>query len=248
MDWLDYIVPVAALLALFAVVGLLVQSIRHGRALRRLEQRVADGGGAAGEVGLGRIAALQSRARTSQGGAFGGSALRVAGIVGAGVLVLAVAAGAGWYLFVRDDGDGATAAGRDRTTTTTARRPATTRATTAPLPPDRRDRVPANPPPLDNKAAFTVTVLNASGVQGAAANKVVPMVVNAGYSIGVIDNAPRSDLKVSVVMWVDGQRRVAWNVAKDLGITRATTLDGIAADSLGETDAVVLVGLDLAQG
>src|SRR5262245_48021165 len=117
----------------------------HGRALRRVERRIAEGGGAAGDAGLERIAALQARERTSQGGVSrGGSALRVAGVVGGSVLVLALVVGGGYFLFFRDDNGDATAASTGDRTTSTQRR-TTSRSSTAPLPPDRRDRVPANP-------------------------------------------------------------------------------------------------------
>jgi hypothetical protein len=42
MDWLDLVVPSAAILALFGVVALMVVTIRQGRLIRRLEQRLAD--------------------------------------------------------------------------------------------------------------------------------------------------------------------------------------------------------------
>jgi hypothetical protein len=41
---------------------------------------------------------------------------------------------------------------------------------------------------------------------------------------------------------------VAQNVAKDLGITSAPPLDGVAVDAIGDADVVVVVGKDAATG
>ena len=69
MEWLDLVVPSAAILALFGVVALVVVAIRQGRAIRRLEERLARSGEAADEAPLQRIAELQARQRSSPGGA-----------------------------------------------------------------------------------------------------------------------------------------------------------------------------------
>jgi hypothetical protein len=48
------------------------------------------------------------------------------------------------------------------------------------------------------------------------------------------------------VMWTNGNRTVAWNVARDLGIKRAPPLDGISPDQIDHAEVAVLIGLDLA--
>jgi hypothetical protein len=47
-------------------------------------------------------------------------------------------------------------------------------------------------------------------------------------------------------MWREGKQAIAQNVAKDLGITTAPPLDGVAADAIGDADVVVVVGKDAA--
>jgi hypothetical protein len=238
MDWVDFLTPSAAILALFAVIGLGIQSIRQGRHIRRLEEQVANGGGAASKASLERIQQLQARARVSQGNLVpaGGSGARNVAIAAVCVLVLALVGGGIWFLFLRDSGDG----------NSTARANTTPVRTTA-LPPDRSDVVPAVVPPLVNKGQYTVAVLNGSGVAGAAGDKVGPLVVASGYVIGPVTNAPTSNLRRSVVMFPKTSGKVvAQNVAKDLGIKRARRIDGISPELYGDADAVVVVGKDLA--
>jgi hypothetical protein len=245
-SWVDILLPGAAILALFGVVGLVIQTIRLSRAIRRFEERSAVGGGSATEVSLRRLQELQAR--------MGGRALHVDGesggllgrrfvVVAAIVLVLALAAAGGWYFVLRNDGGGASTAASPEPPAAT-----TTKVATPPSPAAATGRVPAHPPPLDNKAAYTVAVLNASGVAGAAGNKVAPRVSLAGYILGPVGNAQIQDPSTSVVMWPKGRRNVAWNVAKDLSITKATPLDGVSTQGIEDVDAVVIVGLDLAQG
>jgi LytR cell envelope-related transcriptional attenuator len=250
MDWVDILVPGAAILALFGVVALVIQSIRQGRAIRRVEERAAVGGGAATEVPMKRLMELQARiegrkppAAAAGEPSAGPDVRRRVVIVVSSLLVLALAGGGAWYLFVRDDGGGSTAAaqGDGATTTTAPVRPQPAAAVSG--------RVPASVPPIDNKAAYTVAVFNASGITGAAGQKIAPRVTQAGYNLGPVDNAQAQDPTKSVVMWAKGKRNVAWNVAKDLGIKKATPLDGgFSAQGLGSVDVVVVVGLDLARG
>ncbi len=107
--------------------------------------------------------------------------------------------------------------------------------------------VPEDVPPVANKAAYTVAVLNASGVSGAAANRVAPRVQAAGYTLGVVDNATKQDLAVSHVEYVAGRQEVAWNLAKDLGITTAVPAGTLAEGRIGTADVAVIVGTDLAK-
>ena len=90
-------------------------------------------------------------------------------------------------------------------------------------------------------------MLNASGVSGAAANRVAPRVQSAGYTLGVVDNASQQDMPASVVQYVSGRKEVAWNVAKDLGITTAGPVDALSQGRIGTADVVVVVGKDLSK-
>lgn len=244
MDWLDLVVPSAAILALFAVVALVVVVALQGRAIRRLEDRVAERGDAAEEASLQRIAALQARHSTSEGAASGGGPnVRAGGtVVLVGIAVLALLAG-GWYLFLRDGGGGEASA--------TTPGPATTVSTTAnPPTPVDTTLVPEDVPVIADKSAYTLAVFNATAIAGAAGDVIAPALENEGWTIPLVANEPTGEtgLKESVVMWSKGKRRVAWNVAKAIGVTRAPPIDGYTADQIGNADVVVLVGQDLATG
>lgn len=246
MAWLDLVVPSAAILALFGVVALVVVAVLQGRKVRRLEDRLARNGEAAEDAPLQRIAELQARHAVSSGTPGAGGSLRMAGVVGLVALALVAAIGGVWYLFVRDDGGGGAQAGTPATTASTGTAPA------APPTPVDTTLVPDEVPALPDRSIYTVAVFNATGIAGAAGDVVAPALVNEGWSIPpeLIANEPNAvtGLKESVVMFTRGKRRVAWNVAKDLGVTRAPPLDGYTADQIGNADVVVVVGLDLATG
>lgn len=248
MDWLEILVVSAAAVSVLAFIGLTIVLLRQGHAIRGLEQRVARGEGAGGGAALDRLRQLQAQGGAASaapagappataptpsgpaGGSGGGRSPRWLVAGGLGALVVALALGAAWFLVIRDDGGSAQAT---RTTETT------------PRPRPRNDLVPANPAPLDNKAAYTVAVLNGSGVNQAAANT-GPRVQQAGYTVGVVGNAARSNVAVSMVMYPPGKQVVAQNVARDLGIRRAPPLGPLAAGLAGGADAVVVVGRDIA--
>jgi hypothetical protein len=245
VEWLDLVVPSAAILALFGVVALLYVAIRQGRTIRRLEQRLAERGEASVEAPLQRIAELQAREQVSSGRPAYTTQLRTAGVVALAALALVLAIGGVWYLFVRDDGgDGGTASAEPPARTATA-------PTTA-NPPEPVDQtlVPDEVPAIDDKTLYTVAVLNASGVSGAAGDITAPRLQAEGWNVPpeLIDNAPEAGRQESVVMFTRGKRRVAWNVANDLGIKRAPPVDGLSADQYGNADVIVLVGLDIANG
>ncbi|MBM3633787.1 MAG: LytR family transcriptional regulator [Actinobacteria bacterium] len=154
-------------------------------------------------------------------------------LVGIAVLLALTIIGlGGWWFFLR--GDGSSTPGPSAGTQTTA-----TVGDTG--------EVPEDIPPLANKAAYTVAVLNASDITGAAANKVAPRVQADGYTLGVVDNATKQDLTKSEVQYVTGRKEVAWNLAEDLGITRAVPVNALAQGRIGTADAVVVVGIDLAK-
>ncbi|HJZ62151.1 MAG TPA: LytR C-terminal domain-containing protein [Miltoncostaeaceae bacterium] len=245
MKWIDLLTPSAAALALLVVLALLVQSIRQWRTVKRLEGRLEEREGAAARVSLTRIQELQSRPHTSfrRSLAVRPSPRRTGAWIGA-LVVVALLAGGAWYLFVRDDGSAATSSSRPRAATRTpAARLAAAQATSV---------VPANPKPLPlSRAAYTVLVLNGSGVPGAARTVVVPLVQDAGYSPAQPENASSQNEKTSFVLYLrnrpDG-RLIAENVAKDLGIKRIFPNDGYPDSQVGDADAIVVVGRDLAAG
>jgi hypothetical protein len=243
MDWLELVGPSAAILALFAVVALIVVAVRQGRAIRRLEERLERTGNAAVEAPLQRIAELQARHQVSEGGPTLRQGLRTGAVVVVSALVLIAAAAGVWYLFVRDDGGSGEGPAAEQTTTTAPSR-------TAANPPRPVDStlVPADVPPLDDPSRYSVAVFNASGVTGAARLVIAPLLQNEGFQVPVVDNPPdgASDRTESVAMWSKGNKRVAWNVAKVLGIKRAPVIDGYTPEQVGNADVVVLVGQDIA--
>lgn len=238
MEWVDLLAPSAAVLALFIAVGLVVQSIRHGRAIKRLEQGLAQLGGAAVEASLERIQQLQTRASISSGEVGPPSALlRRAGVVAATAVGLIAVGVVTWLFFLRDDGGAGASANEGRTTISTPEAPT--------VPPDT-STVPDDLPALENKSLYDVAVLNATEVAGLATEVITPRVENEGYSVPYIGDAPDKGLETSVVMYAEGQMRVGQNVADDLGIAEATPLDGLSDEQIGGADAVVLIGQDLA--
>ncbi|MGB1803333.1 MAG: LytR C-terminal domain-containing protein, partial [Miltoncostaeaceae bacterium] len=194
---------------------------RQAAAAKAAEKEARRSRGRADEAGAG-----DADDSAGRGLVLGAIAIVVIGLLGAG----------GWYLFIRDDGSAGTP--------TTAQ--STTQASTGTTTTDS-GIVPEDVPPLANKAAYTVAVLNASNVTGAAANKVAPRVQADGYTLGVVDNASEQGLTESQVQYVKGRKEVGWNLAKDLGITRAVAVDSLAQGRIGTADAVVIVGTDLAK-
>jgi hypothetical protein len=243
--WLDLLTPSAAALSLLLVIALVVQAIRHGRAVRRLESRLADREGAAARVSLDRLAQLQRRVSTSSSAtASGREGPRLPGLgnVAAVTVVLALVAGTAWYLFIRDDSSNSAAPSADQTTVVSATAPPQTIGSTP------NDKVPAKPEPLPQpKSAYTILVLNGSGVTGAAARIVNPEVQRFGWATAEPGNAPTSDEQTSYVMFLPGKETVADNVAKDLEITTRVPLDGPGLNrDTSDVDAIVIIGKDLA--
>jgi hypothetical protein len=247
MDWLQLVVPSAAILALLGMVALVVVAVLQGHRIRKLESRLAERGDAAEEASLQRIAELQARNKISSGLPSLRNQMRAAGSIGIAALVLLAAAAGVWYLFIRDSGGGSGTAASGATTAGT---------TTAAAPPNPVDAtlVPADVPPIPDKSIYTLTVFNATGIAGAAGDVVAPALTAEGWNVpddGVhVANEPNqvTGLKKSVVMYSPGKRKIAWNVAKDLGVKNAKPLDGYTATQIGNADVVVVVGLDLANG
>ena len=237
MDWVELVAPSAAVLALLLVLAVIVQSFRHGRAIRKLEARLAEAGGAAEPASLERLAELSQRAaKESRADERRIGWKPVLGFV-AVVAVIGVGIAGAWWVLRGDDGSA------------TQADTATTEEQTPQQQPDPAV-VPVTPPPLEAqaKAAYEVSVLNASGVPLAAADRVMPLVVAQGYQRGTIGDAPdgTEDLAESFVMYADGEEALGFNLASDLGVDRAIPLDGVTPDQIGNADAVVMIGVDLA--
>ncbi len=239
-DWVMITATMVMFISLLGALGLATIAWRRWSVIRGLEARAQDGLGQSSPVPTDRVEALAGRPGISQGGVpvpgstGNGTTIRVTIAVAA----IIVAGGfAGWWFLLR---------GADSPTA-----PVTTPLGTpanGPLGADPTSVVPADPPDIQDRAAYTVAVLNASGITGAATDRVAPKVKTAGYRLGEVGDANAEDLAVSVVMWRPGKQAVAQNVAVDLGITSAPPLDGVAADAIGEADVVVVVGKDAATG
>ena len=161
MEWLDLVVPSAAILALFAAVGL----VHRGHPAGACDPARSRSGSPAPATPpwtapLQRIAELQARQACPGRGAPAGARARCApsASIALVALVLRRRRSAGvWYLFVRGDGSaGATAdagPGHARAQRSAPRPP-------APKPVDST-LVPADVPPLVDKGQYTVAVFNA---------------------------------------------------------------------------------------
>jgi LytR cell envelope-related transcriptional attenuator len=87
----------------------------------------------------------------------------------------------------------------------------------------------------------TVTVLNGSGVSGAAA-ETASRVRARGYKVRKVGNAPRSGYGRSVVMYRAGFRPEALRLGRDLGIGLVSPLDGLRAGNLAGARVAVVLG------
>ncbi len=223
--------------SLAGAIGLGLVVWRRQGMIKALEGRQAAAAGMSSPVASDRLMALRKRSTTSQGDlAVSAGSRRLAGIIAAFIIVILLGGFAGYWFVMRD---------QPGTSTTAA---AGGIVGKGPLGPDPATQVPSDPPAISDHAAYTVAVLNVSGVTGAAATTVAPKVETAGYRVGDVADAPSKNQLTSVVMWKPGQQAVAQNVARDLGITQAPPLDGIAMSKIGTADVVVVVGKDLAAG
>ncbi|MFM9018536.1 MAG: LytR C-terminal domain-containing protein [Actinomycetota bacterium] len=239
-DWIMISATIVMFVSLFGALGLLLVAWRRQGILASLKAREQHGLGNSAPVASDRLQALAGRDGTSQGGLPMPSSTGNGATIGiiAGVLAIIVVGGfAGWWFLVRGDGS-----------STTAGTVPITKPANGPLGADPDATVPEDPPAIQDRAAYTVAVLNASGVTGAAADRVAPKVETAGYRVGQVGDANDQNLAKTVVMWRPGKQAVAQNVAKDLGITRAPPIDGVASDAIGDADVVVVVGKDTAAG
>jgi LytR cell envelope-related transcriptional attenuator len=206
-----------------------IVAIRNGRRVRRLDRRLATMAEAPPELPRSRARRLRHRGGVSQGWLpRRPSPARPAAVVMGVAAVAAVGVG-GWSLL-------GPAGAKPAAPRHAAPKP---RA----LPPDPRSLVPANPPALAAPPrAYRVTILNASGIRGAAARQ-APRLSASGYRLRQVGNAP-SSVRVSVVLWRGGRRLVALHVARRLGIRRVAPVDGVPASLAAGADAIAVLGRD----
>jgi hypothetical protein len=95
--------------------------------------------------------------------------------------------------------------------------------------------------PLLPRRLTSVTILNGNGVSGAAATE-ASRVRARGYKIGVVGNAPRGSYGTSVVMYRAGRIREGRRLARDLGISIVSPLDGLRKGDLHGAKLAVVVG------
>ncbi len=86
-----------------------------------------------------------------------------------------------------------------------------------------------------------VVVLNGNGRQGAAA-AAAARISGRGYRIGVVGNAPSHDYPRSLVMYRPGFEGEGRRLARDMGITLVSPLDGMRPAQLHGAHAVFILG------
>lgn len=244
LDLLDRGPMIALAIAMVLMVVVVVVIILQTRRINRLEAQLVERGEAAEDAPLRRLAELQAR---HEGSAPLGSGLRPLLLGGAAVVVLALAVGGVWFLLGGDDGPagggGETTARTEGQTTSTAGRTTTTDPVSA-------SAVPAEVPRLPDTSRYSIKVLNASGIAGAAGDGVAPRLQAEGFTMLQPDNytGGEGNLAQSVVMYNGREnQRAAWVVADVLGLDKAPPLDGVTSEDADGADVVVVVGLDLAE-
>jgi hypothetical protein len=95
--------------------------------------------------------------------------------------------------------------------------------------------------PLLHRRETIVTILNGNGVSGAAA-ATASRVRARGYKIRLVGNAPRSGYGRSVVMYRGQWRPEALRLARDLGISLVSPLDGLRIRDFKGAKLTVVVG------
>jgi len=257
VSWLNLLTPSAAIIAIFLALALVIQSFRHGRQIRRLEQQLASAGLTAYDPTLERLKALSGLSEGKpEPGASGRKpiASRRTQVIVAAVVAVVIAAGIVWAVaFHKSSSSKAGASAKSKTSATkpthTATSTGTTTTTTRPV----STSACANATPVSNPSATTVSVYNASGVAGAAGKIIGPKLSSVGYAIGTVGNAPNgmTDAAVSSIQYVStSDLDAACSVATALGVapTHVTSLTVMPASQAGTAGVVVLVGRDIASG
>lgn len=87
----------------------------------------------------------------------------------------------------------------------------------------------------------SVLVLNGNGRQGAAA-AAASRVTRRGYRVNAVGNAPSHDYVRSIVLYRPGFKGEARRLARDLGVTIVSPLDGMRPSQLRGAHAVLILG------
>ena len=101
----------------------------------------------------------------------------------------------------------------------------------------------APPPshPLRPRSHVHVLVLNANGVQGAAAGEASHL-SGIGYRIAGAENAQKHNYARSMVLYVPGWIKEARRLAHDTGIHMVAPVDGLRRHALKGSQTVVILG------
>ena len=135
------------------------------------------------------------------------------------VCVLALA-GIGWLIVDGNGGDGGKhpSAAPTHTATTPTATPTPTETTTTPAPAPTKTTKAPKPAPTVSRTGIAVSVLNNSGVPGAA-GAFSTKVKNAGWTVGGVGNW-RGSVPGNTVYYPPGHEAEATQLGKDVGITR----------------------------
>ena len=105
---------------------------------------------------------------------------------------------------------------------------------------------PPAPRPQVDPGSVTVAVLNATTIQGAAAN-LGDTVASEGYRVGTVSNFTDVTRAESVVLYASGAEREAESVSRRLDIPQQEQIDPESQGLAGDASVVILVGADKAQ-
>lgn len=253
MSWLNLLTPSAAVIAIFLAIAVVVQSFRHGRAIRRIEQQIASAGIAAYDPTLDRLKALSGLSESGAADSRTKRLLSSRNLIIAGVVVLVLIVAGGAWALLRQGGSTATSTTASSKTTThaTTTQPSTSTATTTTTTTPAVTAVCATATPIATPSAVTVSLYNGSGVAGAAGKVLSPKLSAVGYAVGTVADAPGgvTDARTSKVEYVSkSDINAACSVATALGIptTHVVPLTLLTATQAGTANVVVLIGTDIA--
>ena len=254
MSWLNLLTPSAAVVAIFLAIALVVQSFRHGRAIRRLEQQIASAGLAAYDPTVDRLKALSGLSAEASVGARSRRLATRRNLLAAAVVVgVLIIAGGAWALLRHQGSTSSSTTSTAKTTTHPAKtttRPTTSTATGTTTTPAVTASC-ATATPITAPSAVTVSLYNGSGVTGAAGKIVSPKLSALGYAIGTVANAPNglTTTTTSKVEYVGkADLNAACSVATALGVspTQVAPLTLLTPAQASGSGVVVLIGRDIA--
>jgi len=122
VSWLNLLTPSAAIIAIFLAIALVIQSFRHGRRIRRLEQQITSAGLTAYDPTLERLKALSGLSDKKDRSAADADgrqpiASRRTQVIVATVVALLIAAGVAWAVTSRNSSSPAKPSASARSTT-----------------------------------------------------------------------------------------------------------------------------------